>query len=447
MVKKKKKIEQKVDLQEPQENINDSNKDNEEKPEEIEREDSEIVEGMIYCKSCKKDIEPYPVDHGRWRCPDCNKYTRSPDMKGKDVENLKEVKPSKERQYEILSSRNIKFSGNELAQAEMLIQSGVATNFNDLAKKAFNILFLKEKVNKAFGVDINKMEINNEPNPERTMKQIQEQEMMKAYIEGMKKGNQTDPMATMMMLRMMENQGKGKESGSNGMMDKMLEIQMLKTVMGGQNSDASNLQSQIAELKHGMQMQQLLSQQQQQQQGNNSSQEFMQQMEKIRADRDQAIKKAEVDAQNERDKNLQLAFENRKSELENRLKSLEEEKQKSSGTLSTQRIKYMKEEINAIKDMSKVLGDKEKGAGEMVMESLGNVAEKALPSLIELGKQRQQQQMMHQQIPPPSEQLPQELPPQQPNPEQPNPLGLTPTEKQMSDQYSDMYLNSTKKNE
>ena len=105
----------------------------------------------------------------------------------------------------------------------------------------------------------------------------------------------------------------------------------------------------------------------------------------------------------------------------------------------------MKEEINAIKDMSKVLGDKEKGTGEMMMENLGNVAEKTLPALIELGKQRQQQQFVQPQLPPPSEQLPQELPPQQPNPEQPNPLGLTPTEQGISDQMSEMYLGSSEK--
>ena len=28
-------------------------------------EDSDIVEGMVRCKSCKKDVEPYPVENNR----------------------------------------------------------------------------------------------------------------------------------------------------------------------------------------------------------------------------------------------------------------------------------------------------------------------------------------------------------------------------------------------
>jgi len=420
--RKSKKIIQKVDLNEPQEVTNNKSTINESESKEIITDESDVIEGLVHCKYCKDNVEPYP-DGKNWRCPECNKYVQSPVMK-KGVENLKEVKASKDHEHQIISSRNIKFNGSELAEAEMLLNAGVAKDFNDLAKKAFNVLFLKEKLNEAFGKDKNKMETNNEPNPERTMKQIQEQEMMKAYIEGMRKGNQTDPMATMMMMRMMENQGKGKDSGSNGFMDKILEMKMMQMMMGENNSETANLKNQLAELKHDMQMQQILSQQQQQQQGSQSSQEFMKQMEAIRAERDQAIKKAEVDAQKERDRNLELAFENRKSELENRLKNLENEKQKNSGTLSTQRIKDMKDEIAAIKEMSSVLGNKEKGTGEMLLENLGPVAEKVIPALMEMGQRKQQQQFYQ----------PQQLPPElQPQPIQETSSEMTPSEQQMSD--------------
>ena len=443
MVKKKEKInikhqeiEQKEDLQEPQEIMDD----NEPKSEETTKEDSEIVEGMVMCKSCKKDIEPYPVDHNRWRCPECNKYTRSPDMKGKEIDNLKEVKPSKDRPYEILSSRNIKFSGNELAQAEMLIQSGVASNFNDLAKKAFNILFLKEKVNKAFGIDRNIMETNQEPNPERTMKQIQEQEMMKGYIESMKKGSQ-DPIMTMMMMRMMDNQNKGKDAGDNGFMKELMQIQMMKMFSGGDNQQANALQREIADLKQGMQVAQLMSQQQQTQQGNQMSQDYIAKMEKIKADRDMEMKKIEIKAQEERDKNMQYVFETKVEEIQKEMQRVNEDARRKGEKAD---LSSFKDQLTMVKDLSTMLGDREKGTGEMVMESLGNVAEKVAPALIQLGQQKQQQQMMPQQMPPQAEQLPQELPPEQPKPE-PNPHGLTPTEQEMSNTMSDIYIHKKDK--
>ncbi len=466
MVQKKKKVEQKEDLQEPQ-GVMDAP-----------IEDSDIVEGMVWCKSCKKDIEPYPVENNRWRCPECNKYTRSPEMTGKDTEQLKEVKPSKDRPYEISSSRNIKFSGSELAQAEMLIQSGVANNFNDLAKKAFNLIFVKEKLNKAFGIDKNIMELNKEPNlettmkepdPGRALKQIQEgelfqaqidklkksgsedntvelmdralkQQMLQAQIDGMKGKGNADPLTTMMMMRYLDADGKGKDVNENNFMDKMMQLQMMNSMKPQQDV---GLQREIADLKHNMQMQQMMNQQQQQQQGQTSSQEFIQAMEQVRAERDQSIKAAEIAAQQERDKNLQLAYDNRRIELESRVKSMEKDiKEKGSGQFASERIKNMKEEIAAVKEMSVILGDKEKGAGEMIMESIGTVAEKAGPAITEFLKAKREQPPMPQQ---PQQEQPQELPPEQ-NPESENPSSeLSPSEQQMSDTMSDIYIQKRKK--
>jgi len=73
MIKKKKKFEQKEDLQEPQ----------------FGNLESEVVEGMVHCKNCKEEVEPSPAGNNRWRCPLCQKYIQSPVMK-KDVENVKE---------------------------------------------------------------------------------------------------------------------------------------------------------------------------------------------------------------------------------------------------------------------------------------------------------------------------------------------------------------------
>ena len=446
MVKKNKKIkvehqeiEQNEDSQEPQKIISAKSE-----PEKPSGEDSEIVEGMVECKSCKENIEPYAVENNRWRCPQCHKYTRSPDMKGKDTENLKEVKPSKDRPYEILSSRNIKFSGNELAQAEMLIASGVATNFNELAKKAFNILFLKEKVNKAFGSDINKME-NQEPNPKRTMAQIQEQEMMKAYIDSMKKEGSSDPMITMMMMKMLENQNKGKDSGDNGFMKDLMQMQMMKIMSGGDNQQTGVLQREITDLKQSMQMAQVMAQQQQSQEGNKTQQEYLTKMENIRSERDKDLKKMEVDAQRQRDKNMQLIFDTKLKEIQENMRRVTEEA-KSKGEKAD--LSNFKNQLNTVKELSTMVGEREKGAGEYIAETVTNVASQLQPAITNYMQQQQQQQAMQPQTVPMSEQpqeLPQEAPPYEEPSEFPVPnTDISSSESQMSDVMSSIYITPPK---
>lgn len=438
---KSKKIEQKVDLQEPQEIMEDkSTVDTTEEP--------EIEEGMVYCKSCKKEIEPYPADNNKWRCPDCNKYTQSPDMKGKSVEILKETKPSKDRPYEIHSSRNIKFSGNELAQAEMLIASGVANNFNDLAKKAFNILFLKEKVSKAFGGDTNKME-NQEPNPKRTMAQIQEQEMMKAYIEGMKKSGQSDPMMTMMMMKMLENKDKGVDSGNNGFMKDLMQMQMMKMMSGGDNQQANALQKEIADLKQNMQMSQLMGQQQQTQQGSQAQQEYLMKMENIRAERDKDLKRIEVEAQKQKDKNLQLVFETKVGEIQREMQRAIEEANRKGGKAD---LTSFKDQLTMIKELNNMVGEREKGAGEYISETISNVAGQLQPALTNYMQQQQQRQMQPQtmqQFPMPEQpEQPQELPQEAPiyeEPEFPMPnADMSASEQNMSNVMESIYITPQK---
>ncbi len=423
---KNKEIEKKEDLQEPQEVMGLESEES--------GEGSETAEGMVYCKSCKKDIEPYPADHNRWRCPDCNKYTQSPEMKGKNIEMLKETKPSKDRPYEIHSSRNIKFSGNELAQAEMLIASGVANNFNDLAKKAFNILFLKEKVNKAFGVGTNKME-NQEPDPKRTMREIQEQEMMKAYIDGMKK-NSSDPMMNMMMMRMFENQGKGKESGDNGFMKELMQMQMMKMFSGGNDQQEGALQRELADLKHQQALFQVMTQQQQTQQGNQQSQEFMAKMETIKADRDKEIKRIELEAQKQRDTNIQLVFDTKLSEIQSEMRRVSDEAKKKGEKAD---LSGFKEQLNTVKELGTMLGEREKGAGEYISETITNVATQLQPAMTRYMEQKQQQQMQPQyaQEPPMAEQ-PQQLPEGSQEPELPSDMSAS--DKQMSDTMSATYI-------
>lgn len=463
MVKKNKKskvktseVEQKPDLEEPQNpmestmGVDVSNQDNIDglKPEKSHGEHSEGVEGMVTCKSCKEDVEPYATDDNKWRCPQCNKYITSPNMKGKGIESLKEVKPSKDRPYEILSARNIKFSGNELAQAEMLISSGVANNFNDLAKKAFNILFLREKVDKAFRGE-NNME-NQKPNPKETMAQIQEQEMMKAYIDSMKKGDSADPMMTMMMMKMLENQNKGVDSGSNGFMKDLMQMQMMKMMSGGDNQQSNALQRELTDLKQNMQVTQLMSQQNQTQQGSQMNQEYLTKMENIRAERDKDLKKMEVNAQIQRDKNMQLVFETKVKEIQNEMQRATEEAKSKGGKAD---LTSFKDQLSMVKELSGMVGEREKGAGEYISETITNVAGQLQPAITNYMQQQQQKQMQPQyaQAPPMAEQPPQEAPgnpapaPEYVEPEFPMPESdMSSTEHQMSDVMSSIYINPPK---
>ena len=111
--------------------------------------------------------------------------------------------------------------------------------------------------------------------------------------------------------------------------------------------------------------------------------------------------------------------------------------------MAAKSILQIKEQIAAVKEMSKTLGDKEKGAGEYIAETITDVAGKALPALQTLMEQKQQRAMMQPpiqqietdpQVMQPTSQMPMEQMPVEPN------EGLTPTEQQISNQMEDMYL-------
>lgn len=413
---------------------------------------------MAYCKHCEKEVEAVKK-RGRWYCPECNLFVSMSDTERGEAqvevvnpvkeieEKSKKGRPKKEPEMEIegptkliVAPKTIKYDATDLHMGEILINLGFAKDLNDLTRKNMKLafsLFNMGAMGKQFNAD--KMEELNEPDPKKTMKQLQEQKLMEAYISNMDREGKTDPMQMMMMMRMLENQDKGKSNDGNGFMNSLMMMQMMQA-MSKPQSDAG-LQREIADLKNQMQMQQMMNQQAQMQQGSNSSQNFMQQMEQIRAERDQSIKAAEISAQQERDKNLAMAFDNRRIELESRLKAMEREmKEKGSGQIATQRLVQMKDEIAAVKEMSKILGDKEKGAGEYISETVGNLATTLQPTLARLIEQKNAQP---QQLPPmPAEAYgavanaqfqPQQLP--LGNPE------LTDTERQMSQRAEEMYIN------
>jgi len=419
---------------------------------------------MAYCKFCEKEIEPI-IKGNRYYCPDCSKYVKvdkgereEPQVSEAEESNEEnEEKPEREKKHYkkkepeeiqegpsklIIAPKTIKYDASDLHMGEILINLGFAKDLNDLARKNMKLAYSLLNMG-AIGKQVNAMELNESKKQDDTSEIIDKslkQQLLQAQIDNMKKGGQqgqvADPLSTMMLMRMMENQDKGKSSGDNGFMNQLMMMQM--QAMAKPHED-SNLRGEIAELKHQMQMQQMMNQQSQMQQGNTSSQQFMQKMEAIRAERDKEIKAAEIMAQQERDKNLSLAFDNRRIELESKLNEMKKEMQQTgSGQLATQRIKQMKEEISAIKEMSRELGGKEKSAGEYIGETISNVAGQLQPAMTKYIEQREQQRVMQQQIP--------RLPPEAEIIEQPmqnhepQPSDMTETEQQMADQMSDMYL-------
>ena len=433
---------------------------------------------MAYCKHCDKEIEPLR-DGKRHRCPDCHLYVKvSEDEKSEPlVEEIKDEieqeeelpkTPGRPKKDQIImegtkkllpTSKTISYDAADLHMGEILINLGYAKDLNDLTRKNMKLAFSLMNMGAVGKQMNNQMELNENnpvgdqnPDPKKTMKELQEQKMMENYITGMKgspsdtlkqlqeqklvesyiknmdKGEQMDPIQMMMVMRMMENQGTGKE---NGFMDKMMQIQMMKSMQGG-NQD-STVSRELADLKNQMAMNQLL--QSANQKNAPTLQEQMTSLEKIRADRDVKIKEAEVNAQTYRDQALKATMDAKLQEMERQI----EVARQTGGTLGAQRINEMKEEFKAIREMSAMLGDKEKGTGEAMMEGLGNVAEKALPALIELGKQKQQAPIA------PPYQPPQEFyPNQQPIPSQGTPVPkseIPPSEEEMAKIRDEMYLN------
>ena len=415
---------------------------------------------MAYCKHCDKDVEPVRIGN-RFRCPDCNLYVKVSDEE-KEEPQVTEIpqsqeeeqsgKPEKGKRKEpevvqeggtklIITPKTVKYDAADLHMGEILIDHGFAKDLNDLSRKNMKLAFSLMNMG-AVGKQFNTMETNQEPDPKRTMAQIQEQKLMESYIKSLDSGSHTDPMMTMMMMRMLENQGKGKESGDNGFMKEMMQIQMMKTMAGGNDQQASALQRELADLKHQQSLYQVVAQQQQTQQGNQMSQEFMAKMENIKAERDKEVKRIEIEAQGQRDKNMQLVFNTKLQEIQNDMEKVVTEAKKKGEKAD---LTSFAEQFKTVKELSKMVGDKEKGAGEYIAETVGELGKNVGPALMEFAKQKREQQAMQpQQMPQPPEEL-QEVPqPPQQEMTLPSNPELTPSEQEMANTMEDIYIKERK---
>jgi len=381
-----------------------------------------------WCSVCNRYVET----KGKKKniCKECGSFTakykpeENTQIKGRREAKQEAKLEKQDKEYKMSSLRPINLTGREMALAEILINAGLAKNFNDLTRKGLYVMSAMFNLPHGQKMEENQ---NQTPNPKNTLKELQEQKLIEAYIDSMKKGNSTDPLQMMMLIRMMDNRGmdKGEHEGNN-FMEKLMQLQMIKS-MSQPNAD-SQLSKELADLKYQMQMQQIL----QNQQKNPSLNDQLLALEKVRSERDERIKAAELQVQQERDKTLSIAIDTKLKEME---RSVNEARQ---GGISSQRIKDLKEEIQAIKEMASEIGAREKGAGEYISETIGNVASTLQPTLTKLIEQRQQPHQM----PEPIYQMPPE--PEMPQmPEQPQvnlPSEMSDSERQISERMSKMYI-------
>ena len=412
---------------------------------------------MAYCKFCDKEVEAV-LKKNRYYCPDCNKYVKvdKEEREEPQVSEVQEEKPEerepkhyKKKEQEmvqegntklLLTPKTTKYDASDLHMGEILINMGYAKDLNDLTRKNMKLAFSLMNMG-AVGKQFNTMENKEQPDPKKTMAQIQEQKLMESYIKSLDSGNQSDPMMTMMMMKMLENQGKGKDSGDNGFMKELMQMQMMKMFSGGDNQQTSTLQREIADLKQSMQMSQLMAQTNQTQQGNQTQQDYLMKMENIRAERDKDLKKIEVEAQKQRDKNMQLVFETKVGEIQKEMQRVTEKAERKGEKAD---LSSFKDQLNTVKELSTMLGEREKGAGEYISETITNVATQLQPTITQMMQQKQQQAMQQLPMAEQPQQIPQQIPEEYQEPEFQTPSDMNESSQGMAETMSSIYIDPPK---
>lgn len=211
-----------------------------------------------------------------------------------------------------------------------------------------------------------------------------------------------------------------------------------------ENSGVQAMQNQLQQMRQELQQEKLLSQQQLQ------NERVIQKLEQMRgqqgltaqdaitfmADKQTAIGQKDIELQRLRDERLKEIRE-----------EMDEVKQ-SGGALGPKRLKELREEIAGIKEMSHELGEREKGAGEYISETIGNVANTLQPAITRLIEQKERQREMQMQMQQPQFQLPRNPEPEPVEAQPPEPqyqTDMTETEKQMADQMEQMYIKKEEK--
>jgi len=446
-------------------------------------------EPLRWCTNCNE----YVNVKGKRKnmCVNCGLFTAKEaptDVKKKEHPRLDAKKEAKEREElkkekdkidtKLLSRKSIDFSGKDIATMEMLINAGVGEDPSDLAKKGIDLLY--RSVHMPFNqqqLNLNQEQMQTKESKEETFEDIdkmKEKDIVRRYkelqIKRMERelngGNSGQKPSEDKLIEQMEKQMKIKsmketlkDNKEDGMgVDQLFKWKMMDKMFGNSEKSSESqavqaLQTQVNSLHQQLQQEKASAQQQMQ------NERMMQKIEQMgnqkgmtaqdvltfSADKQSVIKAAESEIQKQRDFTHKAEQEALRTEQDLKLKELKIEMEKvKSGKKSD--LKDFVEKFEEVKRISAVIGEREKGTGEMVMESIGNIAEKAGPALTEFLKAKQQPpmpQQLPQEFP---QEFPQELPPEQPNFESINPSSeLTASEKQMSKTMGDIYLKNPKK--
>jgi len=413
-----------------------------EEPEEKEVKETDTVgevqeEPNRYCTVCKKKV----VGTGKKKniCPICGSFTKRLEPRPEPTltptaQRFQKKDIVEEPEYEMESTRAVKLGGRDMALAEILINAGLAKDFSDLTRKGLYVMsamFNLGSINNPIQMT-DKKETQQEPDPRKLSKELLEQQMLRAYVKNLERGSEGDPLQLMMLMKLMDKGGEEKEKGSN-FMDKIIEAQIVKSLTS--NNPDSHLMKELADLRFQLQQQQLINQLKEQG-SKNPLQDQLMALEKIRAERDQKIREAELKAQAERDKTLKLAMDTKLKEMERQI----QEAQASGGSLSAQRLREFKEELKAVKEMATEIGAREKGAGEYISETVDSIAKQVGPVVQDYIKAKEQQKQQETQELIAQGEIEPQTPPEPAEPAQTPPSDLTETERQMSEQMSDMYI-------
>jgi len=339
--------------------------------------------------------------------------------KAEDAGRITEVL-GKEGMYSIASSKQFKLSAPTIALMQLLIQTGKASNMEELMEKSiYNLAYGGGKMSDNSGEGKNKAS--------EILKQVEDVETTKAVLDawrgkrsdGEEKApseDEIDRAIKDMTKQLRWKQTQKMMSGDDFSMKDMMQMEMLQSMMrrnrGSDSQNLSVLQQQINSLQQQMQQRELQHRQELEMQNLRNSiskigekkgmnaEDIM----KIWADRDSAVKTKDIELQKERDKGLRTMLDSKLRELE---------RATPSGG-DTESIKKIAEAIKALREVNKELGSgREEGergkiAQEFIKSTIDQLKDPLIRPIGESIARGMEQRIAQPPMPMPMEQLPPE---------------------------------------
>ena len=251
---------------------------------------------------------------------------------------------------------------------------------------------------------------------------------------------------------------KALNDDSGGMnLDKMIQLKMMDRMFtnpekSGDSQAVQALQTQLNLIQQQMQQERNIAQQNLQNEkvlqkleqfANSGKQpdqfkEYVQEINKVNAARDLKIREIEAVRDKEKDATIKISMDTKMKELETQIQMAQQ-----YGGMGKKRLKELQEEVTAVKEMGKLLGqdnDKEKTAGDYISETVAGTAEKLAPALQAWAERGRQQPPQPQPLAMQHPQAPNPPTPLEPQPLESDPKSdLTRSEKEISDRSSEIY--------